>query len=104
MFYLLNLTVMKILVLLSASLFSFGYALQSTVAVVENPVKAAAPVVVTAPVEAPVMDVLLDTVEITVEAPVALSARAEAPETGVLLDTVEITAPAPQAMAAANLR
>jgi hypothetical protein len=104
MFYLLNLNAMKIIVLLSASLFSFGFALQNTLGVVERPVNTAEAVVVAEPVEAPVMDVLLDTLEITAEAPVAFSVNAEAPETGVLLDTVEITALAPRAMATADVR
>ncbi|MFD2245847.1 hypothetical protein [Pontibacter ruber] len=93
---------MKILVLLSASLFGFGFAVQSTVGVAEQPVRAAEKVVVVEPIEAPVIDVLLDTLEITAEAPASI-AKAEAPDTGVLLDTVEITAVAPSALAA-NVR
>jgi hypothetical protein len=103
MFYLLNLNAMKILVLLSASLFGFGFAVQSTVGVAERPA-AVETVIVAEPVEAPVMDVLLDTLEITAEAPVAFSVNAEAPQTGVLLDTVEITAQAPRVIAAADVR
>lgn len=66
---------MKILILLFASFFGFGLAVHETVRVNEP-----AEVVViknteatTPELEEPVMDVMLDTVEITVEAPAAVA-------------------------------
>ncbi|MFD3000741.1 hypothetical protein ACFS7Z_10245 [Pontibacter toksunensis] len=65
---------MKILVLLFASFFGFGLAVQNTVRV-DAPAKVAVnQVEITSPVlEQPVMDVLLDTVEVTVAAPAAVA-------------------------------
>lgn len=64
---------MKIIVLLAASVFGFGFAVQETYQV---PQPKASIVLHTAPVvlEEPVLDVLLDTVEISVEAPAAVAA------------------------------
>lgn len=65
---------MKILVLLFASFFGFGLAVQNTVRV-DAPAKVAVnQAEATSPVlEQPVMDVLLDTVEITVVAPATVA-------------------------------
>lgn len=65
---------MKILILLFASFFGFGLAVQNTVRV-DAPAKLAANQIdITSPaLEQPVMDVLLDTVEITVVAPAAVA-------------------------------
>ncbi len=88
---------MKILVLLSASLFGFGLAMQNTANEISAPVANAATI---APViEQPVMEVLLDTVEITASAPKTFAAVPTAEE-GVLLDTVEVVVTAPAAIAA----
>jgi hypothetical protein len=69
---------MKILVLLSASLFGFGLACNESVQVDKA---AQLPVVqVVAPateIEVPVMHVLLDTVEITATAPAAIAGNLE---------------------------
>ncbi|WP_266202645.1 hypothetical protein [Pontibacter kalidii] len=65
---------MKILVLIAASMFGFGLAVQETYKVPQPEKKLVlheAPAVL----EEPVMDVMLDTVEITVEAPVAVASR-----------------------------
>ena len=65
---------MKIIVLLFASYFGFGLAMHETVRVHEP-----APVVAThrtfsnTVVEQPVMDVMLDTVEVTTQAPAAVA-------------------------------
>ena len=65
---------MKILVLLFASFFGFGLAVQNTVRVDEPSQVAVNKAEVSSPLyEQPVMDVLLDTVEITVTAPVAVA-------------------------------
>jgi hypothetical protein len=68
----LNLTTMKILVLIAASLFGFGFAVQETYQV---PQAKEVLVLNDAPttLEQPVMDVMLDTVEITAAAPVAVA-------------------------------
>lgn len=66
---------MKILAILSVYLFGFGYVCQETTQAAQ-PEKAAvsAPVPATvAAVEAPVLDVVLDTVEISVVGPVAIA-------------------------------
>jgi hypothetical protein len=72
----LNITTMKIVVLLFASYFGFGLAIHETVRVHEpannTVVKAEA---VEAGFEQPVMDVLLDTVEVTVSAPAAIATK-----------------------------
>ncbi|MCX2740045.1 hypothetical protein [Pontibacter anaerobius] len=63
---------MKILVLIAASMFGFGFAVQETYQVPQPKevlVLRDAPEVL----EEPVMDVMLDTVEITAEAPVAVA-------------------------------
>ena len=66
---------MKIIVLLFASFFGFGLAVHNTVQVPE-PVYAVAHKAVSHPVmEQPVMDVMLDTVEVTAAAPVAVVLR-----------------------------
>ncbi|WP_242926993.1 hypothetical protein [Pontibacter vulgaris] len=87
---------MKILVLLSASLFGFGVAMQNTANETKKSVTNTAAVMPA--IEQPVMNVLLDTVEITAAAPVAHAASSA--NEGVLLDTVEIVVSAPQAIAA----
>ncbi|GAA4440758.1 hypothetical protein GCM10023188_38430 [Pontibacter saemangeumensis] len=64
---------MKIVVLLFASYFGFGLAMNETVRVHEPAnVAASYNTPSNASVEQPVMDVLLDTVEVTAEAPVAV--------------------------------
>ena len=72
----LNITTMKIVVLLFASYFGFGLAVHETVRVHEpvnnKVVKAEA---VKAEIEQPVMDVMLDTVEVTVTAPAAIATK-----------------------------
>ncbi|TPE43521.1 hypothetical protein [Pontibacter mangrovi] len=63
---------MKILVLIAASMFGFGLAVQESYQVPQP--KETLVLVETADVpEEPVLDVMLDTVEITAEAPVALA-------------------------------
>ncbi|PRY16517.1 hypothetical protein CLV24_101363 [Pontibacter ummariensis] len=67
---------MKILIVLFASFFGFGLAVQETVSV-DKPaevitVKSNVPAT---EVERPVMDVMLDTVEISVVAPAAIAAK-----------------------------
>lgn len=65
---------MKILVLLFASFFGFGLAVQNTVRVDAPAIVAVHQVEAASPsLEQPVMDVLLDTVEITVAAPAAVA-------------------------------
>lgn len=68
---------MKIIVLLFASFFGFGLAMHGTVRVPE-PAHAVAGYEATPypVVEQPVMDVLLDTVEVTAAAPVAVAVAA----------------------------
>ena len=63
---------MKIIVLIAASIFGFGFAVQETYQV---PQAKETLVLHTAPraLEEPVMDVLLDTVEVSVVAPVAVA-------------------------------
>lgn len=63
---------MKILVLLIASMFGFGFAVQETY---KAPMPKEVIVVKEAPaeLEEPVMDVMLDTVEIVASAPVAVA-------------------------------
>lgn len=61
---------MKILVLLSASLFGFGLVCQDVTSVAE-PAKAQPAVVI--PVEEPVATIALDTIEVVYEAPLALA-------------------------------
>lgn len=63
---------MKILVLIAASMFGFGFAVQETYQVPQQKevlVLHEAP----AELEQPVMDVMLDTVEITAVAPIAVA-------------------------------
>ncbi|ARS36241.1 hypothetical protein [Pontibacter actiniarum] len=64
---------MKIIVLMAASMFGFGYAVQETYQV-PQPKEVIVVRHAPAALEEPVMDVMLDTVEITVEAPVAVAA------------------------------
>ncbi|WP_162052066.1 hypothetical protein [Pontibacter pamirensis] len=66
---------MKILILLFASFFGFGLAVQDTVQVDESAkvVLNHTEATTTPELEQPVMDVLLDTVEITVAAPAAVA-------------------------------
>lgn len=67
---------MKIVVLLFASFFGFGLAVHNTVQVPEPERAIAAYEAVSYPgVEQPVMDVMLDTVEVTAAAPVAVALR-----------------------------
>ncbi|OKL39811.1 hypothetical protein [Pontibacter flavimaris] len=63
---------MKIIVLIAASLFGFGFAVQETYQVPQAK-EAIALKAAPATLEEPVMDVLLDTVEITAAAPVAVA-------------------------------
>ncbi|WP_276499245.1 hypothetical protein [Pontibacter litorisediminis] len=63
---------MKILVLIAASIFGFGFAVQETYKV-PQPEQAFVLREAPAVLEEPVMDVMLDTVEVTVEAPVAVA-------------------------------
>jgi hypothetical protein len=72
----LKFTTMKILVLLFASFFGFGLAVNETVRMDKTTRVVLVEAAATAPeLEQPVMDVLLDTVEITVTAPVAVAIR-----------------------------
>ncbi|RDV13391.1 hypothetical protein DXT99_19550 [Pontibacter diazotrophicus] len=65
---------MKILVLLYAAFFGFGLAVQNTVQVDESAKVVMNHTEATTPeLEQPVMDVLLDTVEITVATPAAVA-------------------------------
>ncbi|WP_242916584.1 hypothetical protein [Pontibacter liquoris] len=66
---------MKILAILSVYLFGFGLVCQETTRVEQPKAHVVKQVVAAsaAKVEAPVMDVLLDTVEISVTAPVAIA-------------------------------
>lgn len=65
---------MKIIVLLFASYFGFGLAMHETVRVHEPaPVVDSYNVVSNPVMEQPVMDVMLDTVEVTAQAPVAVA-------------------------------
>lgn len=67
---------MKIVVLLFASFFGFGLAVHNTVQVPEPERAVAAYEAASYPgVEQPVMDVMLDTVEVTAAAPVAVALR-----------------------------
>lgn len=67
---------MKIVVLLFASFFGFGLAVHNTVQVPEPERAIATYEAVSYPgVEQPVMDVMLDTVEVTAAAPVAVALR-----------------------------
>ncbi|CAM3653027.1 hypothetical protein POKO110462_13930 [Pontibacter korlensis] len=61
---------MKILIVLAASMFGFGFAVQETYRVPQQ-TKVVALQPLSPAYEEPVMDVMLDTVEITVEAPIA---------------------------------
>lgn len=63
---------MKILILIAASIFGFGFAVQETYRVTEPRVVYV--VHEAATIEEPVMDVLLDTVEITPVSPTAVAA------------------------------
>jgi len=69
---------MKILAILSVYLFGFGYVCQEAIQVEPSdkaPVNVPVPASFAA--EAPVLDVLLDTVEISVVAPVAIASVAD---------------------------
>lgn len=67
---------MKILILLFASFFGFGLAVQNTVRVDESAKVVTNHTEATTPeLEQPVMDVLLDTVEITAVAPAAVASK-----------------------------
>lgn len=63
---------MKIIVLIAASVFGFGFAVQESYHVAK-PKQVLVLYHAPAALEEPVMDVVLDTVEITVEAPAAIA-------------------------------
>ncbi|WP_347158140.1 hypothetical protein [Pontibacter chitinilyticus] len=71
---------MKILAILSIYLFGFGYVCQETTRVAQPGTKAIAAQQVTPAtykaVEAPMLEVVLDTVEISVEAPAVIASTA----------------------------
>lgn len=64
---------MKILVLIAASMFGFGFAVQETYQVPQAKEVLVLHESAPAELEEPVMDVMLDTVEITAVAPIAVA-------------------------------